>query len=332
MLNETALYHQARAAWAEAEPLYQRAIAIGEKTLGPDHPDLATWLNNLANLYQATGRYAEAEPLYQRAIAIGEKTLGPDHPNLAIRLNNLAVLYRATGRYAEAEPLFQRAIAIGEKTLGPDHPDLATRLNNLANLYRATGRYAEAEPLFQRAIAIGEKTLGPDHPNVATGSTTSPVSTGHRPLRRGRAPLPARHRHRREDPRPRPPRPRHWLNNLASLYRDTGRYAEAEPLFQRAIAIFEASLPPDHPNLATVRANHAATAGPPGPGRRRAAAARLRQCPGASLCRVGALSKPPQACAGSGHGCRAASPDPGAAIRLAIPLATSRRPCAPSTA
>ncbi len=67
----------------EAEPLFERAIAIGEKTLGPEHPDLATRLNNLAELYRATGRYAEAEPLYQRAIAIIEKTLGPEHPALA---------------------------------------------------------------------------------------------------------------------------------------------------------------------------------------------------------------------------------------------------------
>ncbi len=26
--------------YAEAEPLYQRALRIGEKTLGPEHPDL----------------------------------------------------------------------------------------------------------------------------------------------------------------------------------------------------------------------------------------------------------------------------------------------------
>ncbi|CAN0523111.1 unnamed protein product [Ectocarpus sp. 8 AP-2014] len=34
----------------DAEPLYVRAIAIGEKVLGPEHPDLAVWLNNRAGL------------------------------------------------------------------------------------------------------------------------------------------------------------------------------------------------------------------------------------------------------------------------------------------
>ena len=96
------------------ELLSQRAIAIGETTLGPDHPNLAIQLNNLANLYRATNRHAEAEPLYQRALRISETALGPDHPDVAIRLNNLAGLFHDTGRHAEAEPLFWRAIAIFE--------------------------------------------------------------------------------------------------------------------------------------------------------------------------------------------------------------------------
>lgn len=35
---------------AEADPLLVRAIRIGEKSLGPDHPDLAAWLNNRAGV------------------------------------------------------------------------------------------------------------------------------------------------------------------------------------------------------------------------------------------------------------------------------------------
>jgi tetratricopeptide (TPR) repeat protein len=65
---------------SEAEPLYTRALAISEKTLGSDHPAVATRLNNLALLFGHQGRYAEAEPLHKRALAIDEKALGPDHP------------------------------------------------------------------------------------------------------------------------------------------------------------------------------------------------------------------------------------------------------------
>jgi tetratricopeptide (TPR) repeat protein len=38
--------------------------------------------------------------------------------------------------------------------------------------------------------------------------------------------------------------------NLAKLYFLQHRYAESEPLFRRAAAIFEASLGPNHPDLA----------------------------------------------------------------------------------
>ena len=40
------------------------------------------------------------------------------------------------------------------------------------------------------------------------------------------------------------------LNNLALFYQDTGRYAEAEPLYARALAIGEKTLGPEHPDLA----------------------------------------------------------------------------------
>jgi tetratricopeptide (TPR) repeat protein len=44
----------------DAEALYRRALEIGEKTLGPDHEDVANSLNNLAALLARGGRYTEA--------------------------------------------------------------------------------------------------------------------------------------------------------------------------------------------------------------------------------------------------------------------------------
>ncbi len=62
----------------DAEPLYKRFLAILEKALGPEHPNVAMSLNNLALLYEAQGRYGDAEPLYKRSLAISEKVLGPE--------------------------------------------------------------------------------------------------------------------------------------------------------------------------------------------------------------------------------------------------------------
>ena len=85
---------------------------IAEKTLGPDHPNVAVGLKNLALLYYKQGQYAQAEPLYMRALAIVEKALGPDHHYVATSLKNLVALYRTTKRYEEAESLEQRAARI----------------------------------------------------------------------------------------------------------------------------------------------------------------------------------------------------------------------------
>ena len=52
----------------------RRALAIDEKSLGPEHPNVAIRLNNLAALLQATNRLAEAEPLMRRALAIDEQS------------------------------------------------------------------------------------------------------------------------------------------------------------------------------------------------------------------------------------------------------------------
>ena len=41
------------------------------------------------------------------------------------------------------------------------------------------------------------------------------------------------------------------LNNLALLYKTQGDYAKAEPLYKRALSIWEKALGSDHPNVAT---------------------------------------------------------------------------------
>ena len=82
-LNNLAGLYQAQGKHAEAEALYERSLAILEKALGKDHPDVAASLNNLAFLYYSQGKYDEAEPLFKRSLAIAEKALGKDHPHVA---------------------------------------------------------------------------------------------------------------------------------------------------------------------------------------------------------------------------------------------------------
>ena len=252
LLNEVGYYLDDRARFSDAEPLYQQALAIREKVLGPEHRDVATSLNNLAALYHNQGKYAAAEPLYRRALAIDEKALGANHPGVATDLNNLALLYKHEGKYAQAEPLYQRALAIDEKALGANHPGVATDLNNLAVLYSEQGEYAQGEPLFQRALAVREKVLGPEHPDVASSLNNLAGLYSDQGKNAQAEPLYQRALAIWEKALgPEHPNVATSLNNLAELYRAQDRYVQAEPLWQRALAIREKVLGPDHPDVAT---------------------------------------------------------------------------------
>jgi len=256
LLNKVGLYLVQRAAYAEAEPLYQRSLSICERALGPDHRIVGTLLNNLAGLYREQGKDDLAEPLYQRSLAIHEEALGPDHPDVSVSLQNLAGLYREQGKYDLAEPLFQRSLAIREEALGPDHPDVGTSLNNLALLYMGQGKYDLAEPLLQRSLTINERAQGQDHPDL--GASLQNLADLYREQGKDdlAEPLLQRSLAIREEALG----PDHRLvgtslNSLALLYIGRRKYDLAEPLLQRSLAIFERALPADHPGIVTVLVN-----------------------------------------------------------------------------
>ncbi len=255
-LNNLAALNQEKGNYAKAESLHLRSIAIGEKALGKEHPEVATSLNNLAGLYKSQGSYAKAESLYLRSLAIREKVLGKEHPDVANSLNSLAGLYYSQGSYVKAESLFLRSLAIEEKALGKEHPDLVTSLNNLAGLYESQGSYAKAESLYLRSLAIGEKALGKEHPDVANslnglaglyksqGSYVKAESLYLRSLAIREKVLGKEH-----------PDMAISLNGLALLHYIQGNYAKAEPLYLRSLAIQEKVFGKEHPNVATILDN-----------------------------------------------------------------------------
>ncbi|ABX07894.1 Tetratricopeptide TPR_2 repeat protein (plasmid) [Herpetosiphon aurantiacus DSM 785] len=92
LANSLGFYEDLRGAYAAAEELHERALAVREAVLGAEHPDTATSVNNLAVVLKRQGRYAEAQRLFERALAIREAVLGAEHPATATSVNNLAVV------------------------------------------------------------------------------------------------------------------------------------------------------------------------------------------------------------------------------------------------
>ena len=89
LLNQAGLYLKGRAEFAEAKAVLERALAIWEKVLGADHPNVATLVNNLGSVLHGLGDLEGARAAYERALAIFERFLGPDHPKTQLVRRNL---------------------------------------------------------------------------------------------------------------------------------------------------------------------------------------------------------------------------------------------------
>lgn len=237
LLNQTAAYLRQRARYAEAEPLYMRALVIWRATLGAEHPHLAACLNNLGRLYEDQGRYQEAEPWYQLALGLWTHLQVRDE-RLARTLNNLGQLYRLQGKFSEAEPFYQASLKIREEVLGADHPDTATALRNLAWLYLDQDHYLQAKPLLQQAQEIQQRTLDDGHPERAAnlaaladiaarlGNDEEADRLLTQVLARSEQAYGQQH-----------PETAAALNNLALSAEKRGAYEQAEALYTRAHAI-----------------------------------------------------------------------------------------------
>lgn len=164
-LHTQAAVHMDQGDWQAARPLYERALALRQELLGPDHPRVALTLVGLATTEIARTRIVEAEPLLTRAIGIFDRTAN-SVPEAATAYNNLAQVYKITQRYAEAEPMFRRALAIWERTPGRTSTEYALGLSNLADLLVMEGRVLGADALYRRAIEIVQVECGADDPRL----------------------------------------------------------------------------------------------------------------------------------------------------------------------
>jgi hypothetical protein len=97
--------------YAEAAELYQRALAIKVKALGPSHLDVAGVLGSLGIVYEDQGKYGEAAELFKRALAIEERALSPNNPGVAKSLEHLARVNGSMGNVDLARAYSRRATA-----------------------------------------------------------------------------------------------------------------------------------------------------------------------------------------------------------------------------
>ena len=156
-LVDLGLLYRFMGQYQKAEDLMRKALALDEKTLGPENG--ITILNTvvLAQVIRAAGRPAEAEPVARKALAAARKAAGAerqDNPALESAMMALAESLRELGRYSEAEPLYREALANAAKYTGPNSIDVGTIEMLYAQLLRVTGRELDAHKLLLHAYRV----------------------------------------------------------------------------------------------------------------------------------------------------------------------------------
>jgi len=238
---------------------YQRALALGETTLGPTHPDVAAMSTSIGGVLAYQGKPDEALVYLQRALALGEAALGPAHPRVADALVRLGDVLITQGKLAEALGHLERALAIRERTFGPKHPDVAATLYEIGDVLVWQGKSDDALVRHQQALAIKEEVLGPSHPDVATSQAR--VGAVLFELRRLEAALELFRRAlaiREEALGPEHSQVGSSLLDIGRALGMVGHYEEALEHYRRALVIKERTLGPRHPDMGNVHSHIAA--------------------------------------------------------------------------
>jgi tetratricopeptide (TPR) repeat protein len=244
---------RALGAYAQAQPLYERALTMSEKAWGPSAYMTRAILNELALLFQAQGNLTEAKPLFERVLAANEEVLGfEDHFTVTTR-NNLATVLHAQGDLDGARLLLESVLANREKKLG-EHTYTAATLDFLAAVLQDQADSAGAVALAERALAMRERVLGPDHLHTAASlNTLARLVRAQGDLPRARALLERALAIHEKVVGPEHPDTATSLDNLGQLIAAQGDLAKALPLLERALAIREKALGPEHPDTVTLR-------------------------------------------------------------------------------
>ena len=249
--NNLGYHKKVVADYPRARACYERALRIGERVYGTEHPDVATMVNNLGGVLNDLGDLAGAKACFDRALRIGEQVYGTEHPTVAILVNNLGYVLQDLGDLAGAKACFERALRIDEQVYGTEQPTVAIRVNNLGRVLQDLGDQAGAKACFERALRIGEQVYGTEHPDVATmvnnlgrvlkdlGDLAGAKACYERALRIGEQVYGTEH-----------PQVALYVNNLGRVLKDLGDQAGAKACYERALRIDEQVYGTEHPRVA----------------------------------------------------------------------------------
>ena len=150
-----------------ARPLLEEALALRQRALPPDHPDIATSEMHIADLESDLDiTHARAVPLLRHAYATRLRQFGSDDPRTMEALYYLGTALHFAGQFEEARPLLDHWISVMRRLPRQFTPEYADKLADLAVLLEFSGKNAEAEVVAREALAITRSLYGDQHHRV----------------------------------------------------------------------------------------------------------------------------------------------------------------------
>lgn len=195
--GELGRYYLVRGRFEDAQPWFERELAVKEVAFEKDQGKLVQPMGSLVLFYLNYGTADKADPMTDDLLAIVEGKmkaprekaqgakpkykkgdtlegwLGTAAPVMAtpmlewaITCDNIANAYRAKGKFKLAERLYKAGFDVKTAVLGQGHLSLANSYDSLGNLAVDKDDLQEAENYFREAMEATEKTLGSSAPEV----------------------------------------------------------------------------------------------------------------------------------------------------------------------
>jgi serine/threonine protein kinase len=233
----------------QAAEILEKAFAVRQAALGPDHSDTLATRNSLGEAYLAAGHAAQALPLFEAMLKARESKLGSDHHDTFVCQNNLAMAFAMMGDLSRAIPLLERTLAARNSKLGPNHRDTLVAQNSLASVLSQARRHKEALALFDATLKGREAALGPDHIETLRSRNNLAFSLINVGRIEDAIPLLETTLNLRESKLgPDHPHTINSLRNLAAAYEKAYGPKRAMPLVEVVLKRRTARLGPDHPD------------------------------------------------------------------------------------
>ena len=170
LLELEASVHRSQYNLEEEEEKKRRAYEQMKKTMGIEHPRVATSWRHIDRTMERREGEREQErrvAIARRRVELMEKYYGKEHPDVGRAMGELGSVLDKEGKYDEALAVYEEAIKLVMKSLGEGHPNVATSYNNIASVYDSQGKYDEALGMYEKSLDIQRRVLGGEHPDVA---------------------------------------------------------------------------------------------------------------------------------------------------------------------